>query len=65
MLNNLGSRLNAEGHGSGALVLWLCAEGQAGKTQGFSIVDVQAVTCDWLLENMPPEYGKSNLQDLF
>jgi hypothetical protein len=46
-------------------VLWLCAEGEAGKTQGFSIVDVQAVTFNWLLENMPPEYGKSNLQDLF
>ncbi len=38
-------------------MLWLCSEGEAGKTQGFSIVDVQAVTCDWLLENMPPEYG--------
>ncbi len=35
----------------------MCAEGEAGKTQGFLIVDVQAVTCDWLLENMPPEYG--------
>ncbi|CAM6058522.1 unnamed protein product [Sphagnum tenellum] len=50
------------------LAIWYqayCNVGEAGKTQGFSIVDVQAVTFNWLLENMPPEYGKSNLQDLF